>query len=66
MGTLRTLFFQDLARDFVQLAEKDQTYTGYLGRSIDHILGVRHCPVNRMTLCVTSDPEMEKCVKMKV
>lgn len=50
----------------MQLSEKDQTYTGYLGRALDHVLGVRHCPVNRMTLCVTSDPEMEKCVKMKV
>lgn len=65
-GMQHNLIFSDTARDFVQLSEKDQTYTGYLGRSIDHILGVRHCPVNRMTLCVTSDPEMEKCVKMKI
>lgn len=33
---------------------------------MDIVLGVRYCPVTRMTLCVTSDPEMEKCVKMKV
>ncbi|XP_070154715.1 transferrin 2 [Polyergus mexicanus] len=65
-GMKHNLIFSDSAHDFVQLPEKDQTYTGYLGRSIDHILGVRHCPVNRMTLCVTSDPEMEKCVKMKI
>ncbi|XP_072759417.1 transferrin 2 [Anoplolepis gracilipes] len=65
-GMHHNLIFSDSARDFVQLPEKDQTYTGYLGRSIDHILGVRHCPVNRMTLCVTSEPEMEKCVKMKI
>lgn len=65
-GMQHNLIFSDSARDFVHLPEKDQTYTGYLGRSIDHILGVRHCPVNRMTLCVTSDPEMEKCVKMKI
>lgn len=65
-GMKHNLIFSDSARDFIQLPEKDQTYTGYLGRSIDQILGVRHCPVNRMSLCVTSDPEMEKCVKMKI
>ncbi|XP_029171415.1 melanotransferrin [Nylanderia fulva] len=65
-GIQHNLIFSDSSRDFVQLPEKDQTYTGYLGRSMDHILEVRHCPVNRMTLCVTSDPEMEKCVKMKI
>ncbi|XP_053985939.1 melanotransferrin [Hylaeus volcanicus] len=65
-GMHHNLIFSDSARDFVQLAEKDQTYGGYLGSSLDSILGVRRCPVNRMTLCVTSDPEMEKCVKMKI
>lgn len=29
-------------------------------------MGVRDCPVNRMTLCVTSDAEKNKCVKMRV
>lgn len=60
------IFFQDYTRDFVQIPEKDQTFEGYLKRSLEHILGVHHCPVNRMTLCVTSEPEVEKCVKMKV
>ncbi|OAD60207.1 Melanotransferrin [Eufriesea mexicana] len=32
----------------------------------DPILEVHRCPVDKMTLCVTSDPEMEKCVKMKI
>lgn len=27
---------------------------------------IRQCPVNKMTLCITSDPELEKCIKMKV
>ncbi|CAK9800379.1 MELTF [Anthophora quadrimaculata] len=65
-GMHHNLIFSDSARDFVQLPEKDQMYTGYLGRSLDQILGVRRCPVNRMTLCITSDPEMEKCIKMKI
>lgn len=33
---------------------------------MDIILGVRYCPVAKMTLCVTSEPEMDKCIKMKV
>lgn len=27
---------------------------------------IRDCPVKRATLCVTSDPEMDKCIKMRV
>ncbi|XP_043250391.1 melanotransferrin isoform X1 [Colletes gigas] len=65
-GIHHNLLFSDSAHDFIQLPEKDQTYGGYLGSSLDPILGVRRCPVNRMTLCVTSDPEMEKCMKMKM
>ncbi|XP_020296181.1 melanotransferrin [Pseudomyrmex gracilis] len=64
-GLQHNLIFSDYARDFVQIPEKDQTFEGYLKRSLEHILGVHHCPVNRMTLCVTSEPEVEKCVKMK-
>ncbi|XP_034181211.1 transferrin 2 [Osmia lignaria lignaria] len=65
-GIHHNLMFSDCARDFVQLSEKVQTYGGYLGSSLDPILEVRRCTVNRMTLCVTSDPEMEKCIKMKI
>lgn len=50
----------------MELSEKEQVYTGYLGRSLDVILEMRRCPVSKMTLCITSDPEMEKCIKMKV
>jgi hypothetical protein len=57
---------QDVAITLSPLSESQQTYTGYLGNSLNTILGVRHCPVNSMTLCVTSDPELEKCVKMRV
>ncbi|KAK9296260.1 hypothetical protein QLX08_009683 [Tetragonisca angustula] len=65
-GMHHNLIFSDAARDFAQLHEKDQIYTGYLGRSLDLILEMRRCPVSKMTLCITSDPEMEKCVKMKI
>lgn len=33
---------------------------------MDVVFGVRYCPIAKMTLCVTSEPEMDKCVKMKV
>lgn len=28
-------------------------------------MGVRECPVGKMTLCVTSEVELEKCIKMR-
>ncbi|KAK7866940.1 hypothetical protein R5R35_014716 [Gryllus longicercus] len=59
------LMFQDAASNLLPLEESQQTYAGFLGRTLDLVLGVRRCPVNRMTLCVTSDPEMEKCVRMR-
>lgn len=65
-GLQHNLLFSDSARGFISLAEKDQTYSYYLGNNIENsILGVRQCPVNKMTLCVTSEPEQEKCIKMK-
>jgi len=57
---------QDVAITLFPLTEAQQTYTAYLGNSLSTILGVRQCPVNKMTLCVTSDAELEKCVKMRV
>nr|CAD7398480.1 unnamed protein product [Timema cristinae] len=65
-GRRRNLMFQDSATDFFALEENRQTYSGHLGGSMSMILGVRDCPVTRMTLCVTSDQELEKCVKMRI
>lgn len=48
------------------LPESQQTYSNFLGNSLDVIMGVRDCPVTKMTLCVTSDAEKNKCVKMRV
>uniref|UniRef100_A0A8D8LTG3 Serotransferrin n=1 Tax=Cacopsylla melanoneura TaxID=428564 RepID=A0A8D8LTG3_9HEMI len=64
-GNKHNLMFQDTADGLFPLEESKQTYSGYLGASLDQILNVRQCPVDRMTLCVTSDPEMEKCIKMR-
>ncbi|XP_055700700.1 melanotransferrin isoform X2 [Phlebotomus papatasi] len=64
-GTKLNLMFSDTARTFASIKEVDQNFAGYLGDNLEIILGVRMCPVGRMTLCVTSDAEMEKCVKMR-
>lgn len=65
-GGRLNLMFQDAARNLVPIKEDDQSFAGYLGSSLQQILEVRHCPVGRMTLCVTSDAEMDKCIKMRV
>ncbi|XP_060530062.1 transferrin 2 isoform X3 [Cylas formicarius] len=64
-GDHGNLMFQDSARGIAAIPETMQTYTAFLGESHDVIMGVRECPVNRMTLCVTSDEEKNKCVKMR-
>ncbi|XP_050293429.1 melanotransferrin isoform X2 [Anthonomus grandis grandis] len=64
-GDHGNLLFQDSAIDIVPVTESLQTYEAFLGESHNVIMGVRNCPVNKMTLCVTSDEEKNKCVKMR-
>uniref|UniRef100_A0AAR5PBB6 Transferrin-like domain-containing protein n=1 Tax=Dendroctonus ponderosae TaxID=77166 RepID=A0AAR5PBB6_DENPD len=64
-GEHGNLLFQDSARDIVPVPENLQTYEAFLGKSHEIIMEVRKCPVNRMTMCVTSDEEKNKCVKMR-
>ncbi|KAH0552126.1 melanotransferrin [Cotesia glomerata] len=66
-GNVHNLLFSDSATDFISLPDNEQTYSSYLGqKSEDAILGVRSCTVERMVLCVTSQQEFDKCVKMKI
>nr|XP_018896656.1 PREDICTED: melanotransferrin [Bemisia tabaci] len=65
-GTRHNLMFQDSTMKLAPLQEADQTYSGFLGPTLEIIMAVRDCPVKSMRLCVTSDPEMEKCIKMKI
>lgn len=65
-GIRANLIFQDSARAIAPVSENLQTYTNFLGESLKTIMGVRDCPVGRMTLCITSDAENNKCVKMRV
>ncbi|XP_014218149.1 melanotransferrin [Copidosoma floridanum] len=65
-GRQHNLLFSDVAKDFVRIQDSDQNFSGYLKKSLEMIYAVRRCPVNRMTLCVTSEPEFEKCTKMKI
>ncbi|TMW49238.1 hypothetical protein DOY81_005693 [Sarcophaga bullata] len=60
------LLFQDAAKSLAVIEEDDQSFSKYLHKSIDYIYGLKECPVPSMTLCVTSDPELEKCVKMRI
>ncbi|XP_016660805.1 melanotransferrin-like [Acyrthosiphon pisum] len=59
------LLLQDSTRGLRLFEETQQTYKSYLGKAMDIVLGLRYCPVSKMTLCVTSEPEMDKCIKMK-
>lgn len=64
-GIHHNLLLNDNVEDLLILDESHQNYEVYLGPALKQILGVRQCPVNRMTLCVTSKPEMDKCIKMR-
>lgn len=59
-------FLQDSATGITPVPEYLQTYEAFLGETQDKIMEVRKCPVAKMTLCVTSDEEKAKCVKMSV
>ncbi|XP_073969990.1 transferrin 2 [Rhodnius prolixus] len=64
-GRVHNLLFEDNAEHLMALDESRQTYASYLGDRLDIILAIRDCPVRIMSLCVTSEPELEKCLKMK-
>ncbi|CAG7721948.1 unnamed protein product [Allacma fusca] len=64
-GNRSNLLFQDATVNFRSLPEEDQIYNKLLGRSLESIMEVRSCPVGRMTLCVTSEAEKDKCTKMR-
>nr|CAH0103781.1 unnamed protein product [Daphnia galeata] len=64
-GMLNNLIFQDDSVSLKAIPADQQTYSGFLGRTLDSILGVRQCPVKAMTLCVTSPVELTKCVRMR-
>ncbi|XP_022918604.1 transferrin 2 isoform X2 [Onthophagus taurus] len=65
-GRQSNLMFQDSTKRFFAIPENEQTYDGYLKELVSVVVGIRSCPVKSMTLCVTSDVEMEKCIKMKI
>lgn len=65
-GKKHNLLIQDMTLNLKVLDENDQTFSGYLKEALNAIYRIRHCPVNKMTLCVTSEPEYEKCTKMMI
>ncbi|XP_049880568.1 melanotransferrin [Pectinophora gossypiella] len=66
------LLLQDATINFRVLLEVDQAAKHILNNQFvgdqaeKAVLGIRDCPVKRAVLCVTSDPEMDKCVKMRI
>ncbi|XP_053619563.1 transferrin 2 [Plodia interpunctella] len=66
------LLLQDATINFRILKEDEQAASHilrneYVGDQAEKaVLGIMDCPVKRAVLCVTSDPEMDKCVKMRV
>ena len=72
-GVLRNLLFDDSTRRFATFGQDDMSYKSFLSRTygssdttpFEAINGVRQCPVGLMNLCVTSEAEMKKCVRMR-
>lgn len=70
---VRNLLFSDTARGFRSVLPTEMSYKSFLGRPygpseeapMKAIEGVRECPVGDMTLCVTSEAELAKCVRMR-
>lgn len=65
-GVRTDLLFDDTTQNVYSVPEEKQLFKNFLGPAVKEVLAVRECPIKRFTLCVTSDAEMEKCVKMKV
>lgn len=64
-GKRINLLFSDNARSLALIEDDNQAYSSYLNDALKIILEVRQCPVSRMTLCITSDAEYDKCIKMR-
>lgn len=66
------LLLQDATVNFRILKEEEQAAKHILnnkfvgGQAEKAVLAIRDCPIKRATLCVTSDQEMDKCLKMRV
>ncbi|CAL8115042.1 unnamed protein product [Orchesella dallaii] len=64
-GNRTNLLLEDSTQSLQPVVEHDQTYIKYLKDQVKPILEIRSCPVDRITLCVTSEPELLKCIKMR-
>lgn len=72
-GLLTNLLFDDSTVRFGTIRPDDMSYKAFLGQvygnsdqtPFEAISGIRKCPVGIMTLCVTSEAEMTKCVRMR-
>lgn len=65
------LLLQDATINFLLLKEEDQVAkyilnNKYVGEQAEKaVIGISDCPIKRAVLCVTSDQERDKCIKMR-
>lgn len=72
-GMLRNLLFSDGAKSLKIIKPDDMSYKAFLSQSyggslttpMASIQGIRRCPVGDMKLCVTSEAELSKCIRMR-
>ena len=73
-GNRPDLLFNDDLASLATVAQEDQLYKSVLERSYgsslitpaDNIDKIRRCPIDQIRMCVTSEPELAKCQRMRV
>jgi len=73
-GNIPDLLFNDDLRSLATIEDRDQLYKSVLEKSYgsslitpaENINEIRRCPIQQIRMCVTSEPELAKCQRMKV
>merc|ERR1712130_886082 len=72
-GNIPDLLFNDEVRDLEAIDPSEQLYRTVLKKTFgsslispqENINGIRRCEIQEIRLCVTSEPEFEKCQRMR-
>jgi hypothetical protein len=65
-GPVKDLLFTDRTSKFYPLEQLRWNYKKYLGESVlPSFEVVRRCPIAKLTLCITSQPEHIKCIAFR-
>ena len=73
-GNIPDLLFNDDVAGLITIQPQDQLYKSVLEKSYggslitpqDNIDEIRRCPIQQIKVCVTSEPELDKCRRMSV